>query len=424
MSQAPHSDKNIIIIGAGISGLAAAKYLKDQGIETIVLEAQDLIGGRVKTNRALGIPFEEGASWIHKPKGNPITLLAQAAGITSFATDDDKVSVFDIDGSTYSDKTLDKAEQKFLKILDNLEGTTDESFGEVFYAKYPSYQNNRLWTYMLSAYLEFDTGGDIYRLSSRDFYDDEEFAGKDVRVSNGFDRLAKHLAYGIDIQLNTKVTAIDYSANKTILTTSQGIFEADFVLLSVPLGVLKKNIIHFTPALPKSKQKAIQKMQMGSVNKFLLVWDKPFWDTDLHYIGYTPETKGKFNYFLNVSTFTDAYALITYSFGDYSLETEKMTDEEIMDEIMAHLQVMYGENIPKPTNMLRTKWNTNEFTFGSYSFATNKTRSKKFNILKRSVADKLFFAGEHTEKNYRATVHGAYLSGVREATKIMKSLKA
>ncbi len=84
--------------------------------------------------------------------------------------------------------------------------------------------------------------------------------------------------------------------------------------------------------------------------------------------------------------------------------------------------LLYGNNIPNPTSMLRTKWVSNEFTFGSYSFATNDTRSSDFEEFENAADNKLFFAGEHTSRDYRGTVHGAYLSGIREAEKIVDLL--
>jgi monoamine oxidase len=158
---------------------------------------------------------------------------------------------------------------------------------------------------------------------------------------------------------------------------------------------------------------------MGNVNKFLLVWDTAFWDTDLQYIGYTPETKGKFNYFLNVKKFTSANALMTFALGDYATTTESMSDADIINEIMLHLKVMYGNSIPNPTNMLRTKWGQNINSFGAYAYATNGSTSADFDTLAQSVNNQLFFAGEHTNRAYRGTVHGAYLSGIREADKII-----
>ena len=86
--------KTVLIIGAGISGLAAAKKLKDKGFTVIVIEAQEKIGGRLRTDRSMGIAFDEGASWIHGPNGNPITKLASQAGANTYLTDDDNLSLF------------------------------------------------------------------------------------------------------------------------------------------------------------------------------------------------------------------------------------------------------------------------------------------------------------------------------------------
>ncbi|MEO0896860.1 MAG: NAD(P)/FAD-dependent oxidoreductase [Bacteroidota bacterium] len=419
-SQTSKAKGEIIIVGAGIAGLGAAKFLQEKGYNPILLEAQERVGGRLKTNRSLGIAVDEGASWIHGPIKNPITELAKEAGATTFLTDDESFVAYDMDGSRYSEDIIGQAEERYQEILEELDGQKDMSFGEVFYRDYPQYQHNRLWTYMLSAYLEFDTGGDIKMLSSTDFYDDKEFKGEDVIVSNGYDTLVNYLKEGLDIRLQTKVVGIDYSGEKISIQTHQGVFTADHVLLTVPLGVLKKEVITFTPPLPPITQQAIDGLGMGVVNKFLLTWDQAFWEEEIQYIGYTPEEKGKFNLFLNMKTFTKANALMTFAYGDYAVLTEEMTDADIVEQIMTHLKKMYGNDIPQPTHMLRTKWHENPYTFGSYSFARPGLGSKGYKLLKEDVDNKIFFAGEHTIKKYRGTVHGAYLSGIRAAKKIKR----
>jgi monoamine oxidase len=99
-----------------------------------------------------------------------------------------------------------------------------------------------------------------------------------------------------------------------------------------------------------------------------------------------------------------------------------MTDAQIISEIMTHLKDIYGNNIPNPTNLLRTKWQTNENTFGAYSYTAVGTEMQHFDDLAEEINDKLFFAGEHTEIDYFSTAHGAYLSGIREADKIIALL--
>jgi monoamine oxidase len=414
--------KTVLVIGAGIAGLAAAKKLKDKGFTVIVVEAQEKIGGRLRTDRSLGIAFDEGASWIHGPNGNPITKLASQSGVNTYLTDDDNLAVFDNNGTAYSDTFLDSQYTEFENALNavRVAGTKRQSFKTIFNSLYPTQANNRLWKYMLSAYLEFDTGGDISKLSSKHFYDDEAFRGKDVIVINGYDKVANLLGQGLDIRLNSRVSEINYKETKSLVKVNENSIEADYVIVSVPLGVLKNNSIAFKPSLPAIKLSAIQNIQMGNVNKFLFIWDTPFWDTNIQYIGYTPETKGKFNYLINMLKFLPTTnGLMTFAFGDYATVTETMTDAEINSEVMAQLKSIYGNSIPNPTTMLRTKWGQNINTFGAYSFATNGTTSADFDTMATEINNKLFFAGEHTERDYRGTVHGAYLSGIREADKII-----
>ncbi len=418
----------VIVIGAGVAGLAAANELRDNGVaNVIVLEAQDRVGGRVTTNYSLNVPFDEGASWIHGPDGNnPITMIAAEAGAQTFVTDDDNAIIYDMDGTPYADgyyDTQDAAFEDAIRAIDN-NGARDQSFETVYNSLYGAKIDDRFWKFMLSSYIEFDTGGDVSNLSSRYFYDDDEYPGTDVIITNGYDKVPKHLAKGLDVRFNQKVTKIDYrKKNKVIVTASGQEWECSAVICTVPLGVLKKEIIEFIPALPQAHLEAISYLDMGAVNKYLLLWDTAFWDVDKQYIGITPETKGKFNYFLNLSKFSDENALMTFTFGDYSKTVEAMTDAEVRAEIMDHLRTMYGTSIPDPTAMVRTKWISNEYSFGSYSYVLTNGTSKAYEILAEPLGNQIYFAGEHTSFDYRGTVHGAYESGVTASKLLLRRFR-
>lgn len=412
--------KKVVIVGAGISGLAAAKKLKDNGFEVVVYEAQEKIGGRLRTNRTLGVAFDEGASWIHGISGNPITSLAQKAGMNTYETQDESKKSYDIGGVLRSNADYDNAEEELYTILETMmdSGSENQSFETVFANLYPSKANDRLWKFFLSTYITFDTG-DLDKLSSLLYNEGEEYGGVEKIATNGYDTIATYLASDLNVQLNQKVSKIDYTSNKINITHNGSISEADFVLVTVPLGVLKANTISFLPDLPQTKQNAIQKIGMNCVNKFLLTWDTAFWD-DVQYISYTPETRDKFNYFVNVKKFNaDVNALMTFAYADFARLTESMTDAQIIEEIMLHLKDIYGNSIPYPNQILRTKWQSNEFSFGSYAYTALETKMQHFDDIAEAVNDKLFFAGEHTEIDYFSTVHGAYLSGIREADKII-----
>jgi monoamine oxidase len=415
-----NQNKTIIVIGAGISGLAAAKQLKAEGFNVIVLEAQEKVGGRLRTDRSLGVAFDEGASWIHGINGNPITMLAAQAGMDTFETVDESRVSYDIGGVLRSATTYDNVETELYSILNSMmnSGNATQSFETVFNSTYPSKANDRLWQFFLSTYVTFDTG-DLNNLSSLLYNEGEEFSGVEKIATNGYDTIATYLATGLNIQLNQRVSEVDYTDAKIKITHNGNISEADYVIVTVPLGVLKANKIQFTPALPNDKQLAIDKIGMNCVNKFLLTWNTAFWD-DVQYISYTPVSKDKFNYFVNVKKFNPSVnALMTFAYADYARQTETMTDAQIIGEVMSHLKDIYGTSIPNPTNLLRTKWQTNENAFGAYSYTAVSTEMKHFEDLAATINNKLFFAGEHTEVDYFSTAHGAYLSGLREANKII-----
>lgn len=412
--------KTVIVVGAGISGLAAAKKLKENGFNVIVLEAQSKVGGRLKTNRSLGVAFDEGASWIHGTAGNPIASLAQQAGMNTAFTDDESILAYDLGGVLHSDSNFSDTEDKFYTVLETLKnnGSSTKSFETVFNELYPTYCNDRLWKFFLSTYLTFDTG-DLNMLSSLLYNEGEEFGGEERISVNGYDTIPSYLAIGLNVQLNQKVTKIDYSNTKILVSHNGTVTEADYVLVTVPLGVLKANKIDFVPSLPNTKQNAIQKVGVNCVNKFLLTWETAFWD-DEQYICYTPDIKDKFNYFVNVKKYQPTVnALMTFAYADKARQTENMTDQQIIEEIMTHLRDIYGNNIPYPKNILRTKWQTNEYSYGSYSYTAVGTEMRHFDDLAEEIDDKIFFAGEHTEIDYFSTAHGAYLSGIREADKII-----
>ena len=415
--------KTVVVIGAGIAGLTAAKKLQEAGFKVRVLEAQDKVGGRLRTNRSLGLPFDEGASWIHGIDGNPITALAQEAGMTTFQTLDDSMKSYDIGGIIRKTSTYDSAEDDFYNILGSMmkKGSNTQSFEQVFNQLYPGKTNDRLWKFFLSTYLTFDTG-DLDKLSSTLYYEGEEYGGVEKIATNGYDTVATYLAKNLSISLNQRVSAIDYSGATINITHNNTVTPADFVIVTVPLGVLKNNKIVFTPNLPSAKQTAIQKIGMNCVNKFLLTWETAFWD-DVQYISYTPEMRDKFNYFVNLNKFLpSANALMTFAYADYGRATETMTDAQVTSEIMAHLRDMYGTSIPAPAHLLRTRWSTNENSFGAYSYTAVGTEMRHFEDLAEEIDNKLFFGGEHTEVDYFSTVHGAYLSGIREADKIIALL--
>ena len=418
-------NKAVVILGAGIAGLAAARQLKTLGFKNIiVLEGRNRIGGRIVTDRSMGFPMDMGAAWIHGPNNNPIATLARSANAKTFVTADDSLAVFDENGVKLATNTVDAAFVRYETVLKKVKNNAlvSKSVRQVIVEQDPSVLNDLLMQWQLTTFAEFDAGGDIAQLSSKYWDEDENFAGADAVLPNGYDAITAFLAREVaDIRLNQTVLAVDYVGEKIKITTDKGTFEADRLICTVPLGVLKNNTIAFTPEWPTARKLALNRLQMGVVNKVVLTFDRKFWG-DEQYIGFTDSTKGKFPYFLNLTKVTPlVFGLVAFSFGNYASQMEALTDAQIQAEIMATLRKIYGLGIPNPTKLNVSRWQKDPFSRGAYSFQSVNSLPEDFTELATPINGKLFFAGEHTNLGYRGTVHGAFLSGERVAVEISRS---
>ena len=413
----------VIIIGAGIAGLSAAHHLQKNGIQVLVLEAQARIGGRIKSTNLNGLLFEEGASWIHGVEGgNPIYKLALQSGANMLDTDEGFTPVFDMQGKMYPPDWIEKQEKRFVELIAELDGQYDLSFEDALKKTYPALLEDPLWKYMLSTHLEFDIGGDMAELSTKYLYDDEDFPGPHLYIANGYNRILQSLKRDIPIHLNTVVKQINYEHTTVEIITTRKRYQAHFVILTAPLGVLKNNDIVFAPALPQEKIMTIQQLGMGLANKFLCIWERAFWPSSWPAFGLATPDKGQFSYFLNLKHSSGVNALTTYALGHFARVSEQMSDEAILEKIMQHLKTIFGPSIPPPIQFARTKWLADPFTYGAYSFVPQGSNSGHYETMAQPINQQLFFAGEHTSRMYRATTHGAYLSGIREAKKVLSAL--
>lgn len=417
-SRAAIADVDVIVIGAGIAGLAAARRLVELGYETIVLEADGAAGGRIKTDWTLGAPFEVGAGWIHGPDGNPLSALAEAADAGPFVTDDESFQVFTANGERVPDEDIEAGYKRLEKLYTAIDDELDKdmALSRAISRMGGKLNSEAIVNWMTSAYTEFSTGGPIDKLSAYYFDEDGVYPGEDVVLTGGYDAIIKPMARGLDIRFNTRVTAVSYEKGEgAIVSTDVGDFESSFVICTVPLGVLKAGDVRFDPPLPKAHLSGIDKIGMGNVTKLALKFDKAHWPEDVQYFGLMTETRGRWNYFLNYRTFSDQNILLGLCVGDYARQAEAMGDAAMVADCMDAVRTMFGADVPEPSAHLATRWSKNPNSRGAYSYSTVGSQPKHFDGLAAPVADTILLAGEHTNFEYHATVHGAYQSGLNAA---------
>jgi monoamine oxidase len=430
-SSAKSSQANIIIIGAGIAGLAAARQLKSSGFQVTVLEARNRLGGRIYTDRNLGVPIDLGASWIHGINGNPIAKLARDFNIKTQKTDYDNIYVYGSNGKQLTEQQIDSSESLFETIMQQAKAVAEKLDKDISVAEAvkrvlvkekltPAQQNNLRW--QLNSNIVIETGTDLDKLSIWEWDEDEAFGGDDYLFPGGYDRIIQNLAQGIDVKLQQTVRSIDYGNRGVSVTTDKGNFQADVALITLPLGVLKSRNISFSPTLPQNKQSAIERLNVGVLNKVALKFPKVFWQQNNDLLGYASSQAKDFSEFLNWRRYTNAPVLIALTGGSFARSLEGISETEVGEKVMQLLRKLYGNSIPNPEVVLRTNWGADPFAFGAYSTVPVGSKKSDRSILAEPVAKRLFFAGEATSKEYPATVHGAFLSGIREGDRISKQL--
>ena len=302
---------NIAIIGAGISGLGAAKHLSEQGKNVVVFEGRNRTGGRIWTDRnSLGTPLDLGASWIHGPDGNPISALADKLAIKRIPTPDDSI----------------------MRGKDGREIWT--LFAPWWLADWAQYTA---------------TGAEVGKLNSTATL--MQFAqhgfgygGTDVVFPNGYDEIFKGLNADYQVRLNSPVDRIQHSNTEVkIGVKGKDLLKYDAVIVTVPLGVLKKKLIAFSPELPAQKQAAIDRMGMGTLDKLYLRFEEPFWDDRSNII--TPETglpRGQFNFWFNISKYMNQPIIMAFNAGTAAHQLSREPDNVVVDKALRTLAGAYS----------------------------------------------------------------------------------
>ncbi|USK35939.1 FAD-dependent oxidoreductase [Bacillus sp. F19] len=424
--------KNVVIVGAGISGLAAAAHLSKEGINVTVLEGRNRIGGRIWTDRSIdNIPLDMGASWVHGIKGNPIYDLAKKNKIDTSITNYDSHWIFNFNGDELSESEeikLKKQSEKFVEFIEEQRSNLHQdksltSFINHFITEEDlSEKEQLLLNYYVNTTIEHEYSGSSYNLSALNFDSGEEFLGEDVIFPNGYDQIIQLLIKDIKININERIYKINYEKDFVKVYSEKSLFSADYVIVTVPLGVLQKNDILFIPELPEQKRKAINKLGMGILNKIYVKFPNAFWSKKPHLLGYVSEDKGQWGEFLNIYHYLNEPILLALNAGDFGNAVENRLDQEIISELMIILRKIFGPSIPNPISWKITRWGKDHFSYGAYSFIKVGASVEDYKILSESVNNKLFFAGEATVTDYPTTVHGAYLSGIREANKILEEI--
>lgn len=457
-SATPARREKIIIIGAGMSGVASARALKDEA-DVLILEAQSRIGGRLRSDRRFGPPVELGAVWIHQAKNNILSEFATRFGCGLKEHHHELHDpVYTEDGQRIPTATMMEAHQRLRQALLHAihQGRSRAHPSSSMLELLPSHafdfgpgHDGELQRCAFDFTLFRDIVSDYYaelaQISSK-YFGNDLFGGtgKDHILPGGYDCILHGLARGLNVQLDTVVTAVRWGTDGATVTTASGDeLAADRVIVTVPLGVLKASIaspapsvaaptvagrtgaIDFEPALPPRMREAISRLGMSDVVRLALKFNSTFWPSDSHFINlvrggctHHHRQSSRHAYLVNVANYSGQSILLMDSAASGAQRLAAMSDAEAIDDVVASLRRAFPE-APAPEQATLVRWSEEPFARGGVSYiATSSTPRDQWSIETPLANGRLIFAGEHTSVLHMGTVHGALVAGWQAAAHV------
>ncbi|PTM51889.1 flavin monoamine oxidase family protein [Phreatobacter oligotrophus] len=410
----PASEVDVIVIGAGAAGIAAARRLTAAGRSVIVLEAKAQAGGRCIVDTVnFGMPMDLGAHWIHAPADNPVVPLARAAGFTLY-DDPDRPRLM-IKGRSPREGEWETFAAALVRAQRAIIEAGEAGREIPLSAAMPT--NLRDW----AATIDFlkgawDSGKETSEISCVDFYNAIET--RDLFCRQGYGAILAKLAEGLPIRLSTPVTKVDWSGRGVTVETPAGALRARAVIVTVSTAVLASGTIRFTPALPKRQADAVAALTCGTYEHLIVrlagnpLDAKP--DEPLVVKADTTATAkplarigGSDWWYLDIG---GRFARDLAAAGETAMKA--FAAEFVGNEFGPQARRALGE-------IHVTSWSTDPFIRGAWSVAGPGATPQRLRLAE-PVGQRLLIAGEATDEGLWGTVGGAFASGERAAEQALR----
>lgn len=405
------SDYEVVVIGGGAAGIAAARRLHDNGVDCLLVEARDRLGGRAWTVEESGFSIDLGCGWLHSADRNPWREIAAAEGLTIDETPPPwarpSIGIPPEDHKSYA-ASLGRFWSRVADFPDDGDDLPTSSFLE---------PGDR-WNGLIGAVGTFLSGTELSRLSARDLsrYDD---TGVNWRVLEGYGSAIVAHAEGVPVKLGNPVRAIDHTGKHLVVETADGTIIAAAVIVTLPSNLIAEEAIRFTPALP-DKVEAAAGLPLGLADKlFLSLESAEEFERDTRLFSRTDTARtGSYHFRPFGRPMIEAYFG-----GALAANLEAGGDGALVDFALGELTVRLGENFVRRVKPMRLhRWKADAFARGAYSYALpGKADCRE--ALAAPVDGRIFFAGEACSRGDYSTAHGAHLTGIAAAEKAIRAVR-
>ncbi|KAG2495509.1 hypothetical protein HYH03_006452 [Edaphochlamys debaryana] len=474
----PETIVDVVILGAGISGLSAAAKLTASGLRVAVLEARQRVGGRLLTVPLSagpgqpGLLVDLGGAWVHGigAPGAPNALFALASQLRLpvAPTDYNDAAMYGPDGCRLGPEAVAEMEAIYTDFEAHLRtamaspgpnpGPEAPSPGPGLSPNCPvalqpiaaaaaawadarrlSPSQRGALAFGVCHHMEHYWAGEAAEMGCAAL-DEEVLPGGDVVMAQGYGGMVEALAQGLDVRLGHAVTDVTYDSAGGVFVTArvggwgpeQGqvvCVAARAAVVTLPLGVLRSGAVRFSPpleAVDPAKAAAIARLGTAVYNKVVMLFDPAdvFWDdTAFIYRQPGPGEGGLWAYFLNLRKVTGAPILVAFNLGAPAAALEAASDAACVAAALGALAGLYGrDRVRWPRNAAVTRWGSDPHSRMSYTFIPAGLTTAALDDLARPLAGRVFWAGEATHRRHYGTAHGAYASGLTAADGVLAQL--
>jgi monoamine oxidase len=417
-----NASKDVIVIGAGVAGLAAARSLAEAGLSVTLVEAQHRVGGRIHTVPGNPLPIELGAEFIH---GLPLELisLVDEAGLTRFELEGETGCFQEELGKDRLGPCGNQREvdQLFDQLSHFNPPEADLSFSEFVAQRGLSQEAATLATNYVEGFNAADANRiSIFALAKQQAAEDMISGDRVFRVAEGYARvpeflLRRFLEAGGEWVPSAAVRTISWQAGSVQVETVTGrTFQGTAVVVTLPLGVLQARTVSFVPQ-PEILTVADQ-LVMGSAARVVYEFDLKFWPDDLGFFFAPQETPPTW-----WTTNPKPSSMLTGWIAGRKL-TELRTSDLAGVGLTALSKILGTDARRRLLRQYHHDWQTDAHSLGAYTYVPRGAVHAS-DELSLPVESTLFFAGEHTDiSGHWGTVHGALRSGYRAAKQVLEQV--
>jgi monoamine oxidase len=400
----------VAIIGGGAAGIAAARKLTAHGVDCLIIEARGRLGGRAFTiGHSSGYALDMGCGWLHSADCNPWVAIATSQGrvFDKAIPPWGRVTMTEVVPEETQRAFRQAMGQLFARVAEAAATGIDRPVSDLL-------PPDGRWNDMLNAVMTYIAGAELDLMSTIDLdrYEDTEL---NWRLVNGYGAMIAAHGEPLPVAFDCPATRIDHSGKRIAIETPKGTIEADRIIVTLPTSIIGDNEDLFHPALP-AKTQAARGLPLGLDDKlFIALEGADEFEPESRVFGRT-DRAGTGNYHFRPF---GRPMIECYLAGRLARDLEAAGEPAFFDFAASELTALFGASFAKRLKPVALhRWGSDPFARGAYSYAVPGAADQRA-VLAAPVDDRLFFAGEACSRLDFSTAHGAFVTGLEAADRIL-----